>query len=336
MKIKNVLGIPTETKFRDLKAILTKFRLLLFLFLFIIILYYVFFVLLKDWTFLRMGKDFAVSFSASLLEDIFFFLFIGFIATVVSIIISTTTPENLDFFRRASSIANSDEAEKNSLVKDFVAETLRKLTAFYREFSCKIVIKDFAEVENAYFLYLEREMILCNMCKDRDFENPEGEVCVEADIEINGTYGVFDHLYTYDTKANTVIQPPVIDRTENVLLVKGLNPKKLPHTIPRNSELGIKFGYNSWSKTGEIDDKSNWIYFRSARFSSKINMIIANKYKEGTTLLYDLKIISDEDNTVKIIASKGKLPYNSEVRPNCMHHRLKPGDKLVCYIYPIS
>ena len=257
-----------------------------------------------------------------------FFLIIGSSVTIVSLIISNKTPEQQEFVRRATSLANSDEAQKNLHVKLFLLKFLNNFS-FYKVFICSMTINKFNSETNAFLVFLQREQILCNMYKDREYIKMDSSISVETDIEVNGSYGNLNYVKVFDTKTNEIIHPDC-DETSEILLAKGLNARVFPIIAPPNSEVGLKFGYNAWQKTGNKDDKSNWIFFRAATLATGIKIILLNNFQKEP-INYELQQFSYEDNRIKLL-QKGQLHLNAPIKFEKPDIYLYPGDKIECYI----
>lgn len=319
--------------FSDVKELLKKFRIIIVLYFIAVITYIVIFGILQAYTYNVMGRDFAISFSASFLEDLIFFLFIGFVVSLISIIASQKAPEDYDFDRRVGAMVNSDLAKNDVFIKSFLVNSMNKTLIFYSRFELVMTLDNYDKNTKSYMIYLQREQIFSNMCRDREYSISNHTISIEADHEVNGLYGQITYCHTYDPKTNSVIHKDC-DETDKISLSKGINHRTFPMVVLPNSSCGVRFGYNAWQKTGDKDDRSNWIYFQSARLVTDMTIKVKNKLESKNPVKYEIRVSKSVDSKFSDI-KEGELFYGSEssiLRSDII--RLTPGDRFEIYLYP--
>ncbi len=337
LRLKRIIGIKKGVKFEDVVQVFLDFRLLLFIYILVLILYIVLFIILKDFTYNIVGKGFGSSFSASFLSDLVFFPLLGFAATIVSVIVSNVPPEKHDFERRAASIANSDYAQKDKNVREFLKSMLQEKHCYCRVNNFTVIIDKYDSEKKAYSVFLQREMYMTNMCQDVDFLLKEYPVSVQPDIDVDGDYGTFNYLNSFIPGKQDVIETVVNEITKSKLKfgIHEDNTKALKNIrIKANSEIGIRFGYNLWSKTGDIN--KDWAYFQTNRLSSDIQLTITNSFISTKAILFDLRCYKEKEANYYNIEQNKQLFYNSPYILNDSKLRLFPGDRLEFYFHPLT
>lgn len=315
-----------------MKELFGKFRIVLYLYALAVLSYVLFFVLLRKWTYAFLGESFATSLSASMLWDLIFFIFIGFLVSLISIIISQKTPEDFEFERRVLSLANSDFARDNLEVKNHLISVAKNLLIYYRKFDIVITLKEYDAASHTYLVYLQRTQYVANMSKDIQYHNPSSSISIDADKDVNNDYGQINYCKVFDSMTGRSVHTDC-DETSSIPLQKGFNKRSFPLTIEPNKDCGIKFGYNFWQITGNKEDRDHCIYFKTARLTTNINIVLKHKIPKHT-VNYDIRIKSYERNTVNHLYTDETLDYNVDRTINNQTLCLSPNEVLEFYFHP--
>ncbi len=329
---KKVFGIPQNVHLTDIKDTLLKFRGILVIYGLLLVLYFIFFFSLRDKMESWMGKEFSLSLSSSLFGDLIFFLFIGFIVSVISAIVTTKPPEDYDFERRATSLANSDAVKDNVVIKNFLINDLNESLAYYRKFEIILTVNEFNTDAQAYLVYLQRDQILTNMCRDRPYLKLDNSFSIDADLEVQNSYGRLSYMHSYNP-VNGVIVHKDCDEAANIQLKNGLNKRDVPLNVRGNEEVGIKFGYSTWQRSGDISEQSNWVYFQTARYITQLNIKIINRFATKP-IKVDVRRFSYSNNRVDSVKKDLQVPYNSPLDVDMQGITLSTGDRIELYIHP--
>ncbi len=123
------------------------------------------------------------------------------------------------------------------------------------------------------------------------------------------------------------------DESYRLQLNKGLNKRYFPTEVKDNSEVGVEFGYSAWQKTGERDEKDNWLYFQTSRLTTQVFIKIVNRIPGAKAMKVELKHRASQVINERVL-------YNDETPDNPLimtqaDVKLLPGDKLEIYIHPL-
>ena len=238
------------------------------------------------------NDSYVISFLASLLEDLIFFGFVGFL------VFWSTIKKNSDepFKVRVKALANNEKVNKlriESSLEDVIAEAL----AYCQYVNLLIEIKDYCEKNNCILLSIKIDARIVNMCKDIDY-SLRTAYFVEPGEKVNGTYGSIQAMGIYN--ANDVEDKQVFYENDNYeLLEPDIVRKTFNFAIAKNGEAISKTGYTIWVKADKnFSDVDNWYFFQLTRFADEFNLTFRNH--TNSNILFKYRVFSSKDNEYKI------------------------------------
>jgi len=285
------------------------------------------------WLSANFGKDFGTSFSASVLEDLFMFVFLTLAVSIVSIKMSTKNPEDLNFERRIRALINSNNIKSDDRVFDFVKEKVANLLAFNKVIKYEVFVTQYYAEKDAYRFTINRTQVATNMCKDRDFESQNNSIVIYPDLEINNSFGEVFMLGRVDPNNTSVIIATQISATSGDReLKKGRNELDFDSKIFQDSEIGILLTYCAYSEIGEDTNKERWSFCTASKYTSNVEFKLYNQLKTGKDFNFSLRR-RNSDDSVRYVAEKKTLKANQRPYEHNTLTSLFPGERLEFYIY---
>jgi hypothetical protein len=261
--------------------------------------------------------DFTISFAASLLEDLLFFLFIG----IVLFIITIKKPEDNDIDVRLDTVISSQNVTAQA--KNHFRSETKSVLAFYERCDVSIEIHEFDEALQAYKLFFIFDAVITNMCQDIPFQLMTYAFTTPG-VEKDGQLGEIIALYIKDSNSGEQVG-------ETVGSLKKLGKKgyikKVPLEISANGKAEYKFAFWIWS---EIGHKDKPFYTAVDRFTDTYNLSVKNKLTNDLILPFSADL-NHKDEPYKLIkkpllqCAKVKSGERKKIMEN---DSLKPGESI--------
>lgn len=279
----------------------------------------------------RLGHDkgFATSFSASLAEDLVFFVALG----LVVIVLTTRSLKSYSFREKASALINSNEADGNENLEDYVSEFIAQNIAYNKEVESTITVFDYDDEKTAYHLFIDTKHIIGNFCKDKNFVTKRlyNFFVNKADVEVRGETGQVIALDRIDIETRKITS--CIQGHENILLNKEFT-RPVDLSIPRNQEIEVRLKFKIWSKTGDLSDRSNealWNYISVDRYTQDMKLSIENKTTKGIDFqMLKARLNSDGTKSLDFI-DNGVIFPNSTFGSKIVAQDLRPKEEIRVY-----
>lgn len=315
------------------RKVIVGYLIVLAAYIILVLLYVIFFIAYKDQTHAFFDKAFGedgygADLSASLLEDLAIFLILGFSASIISTLVSLNNPEESSFETRLKTLTNSDKINIDDQLYGFLKKNITNFLAFNKKMTVVLEIRDFSPIEKAFYIYADMDTLITNMCKDSDFASEaEAEAFITSDACINGDNGTVVYLGTYDPSTNKTIKEfangeKLIDKFE----------KKVDIEIPRNEELGLRFKFIIWNRTGNPDVLNNWYHIATRRYTRHVEITLRNSLKDKQTLKYDLVHRNNAQKDVNLPKITGEIGPESQ-KVVLTKKELYPNERLEFYFY---
>jgi hypothetical protein len=313
-------------------------------YLILCVLYWAFFMYASDATQIyldkKWGVGFAISLSASLLDDLIIFLVLGILGSIIQTIISRS-PEEEDFDTRVKALMNSKNVEGNDKLVNYLKSYLTTFLAYINKMNITMIIKDYDDKECAYKIFTEYDITLSNMCRDSEYNVTDPKITVYSDISVNGDFGHVSYLGTYDPNTlrlvNTIIDE---DKREDIVPILGHFERNLNYKIPKDGQMAWKLRFTIWSKIYEdgYESPEKWFTHDLQRYAQNVKISLQNHLNSQHNVKFDVKKFSTVTNERSLIVNNDVLGYNSDgpkiVAPEIEYH---PGDKIEFYFYkPIN
>lgn len=218
----------------------------------------------------KFGTGFAVSFSASLLEDLIVFLLL----TLVVIILTTKSLYEEKFATKIRSILNSEHAIDNDGIFRFLENTISKLVIYDKQADFTLTVVAYDEEQSAFKIFFEQNFIIANMCRDQDYKGRDFTFFVSpADTMVSGDCG---HVTLLETFIPGTQGRPVkhVTETRPFKMDKEFS-RAIKLSVKRNGQLGINMKFDTWSKTSDTSSPSELKYQNRLKF---------NRYSENPTV----------------------------------------------------
>lgn len=295
--------------------------------------YYIFFICRKQQTYsfldFHLGEGFAISFSASFLESLLTFLFVGMVVTIVSLIVNSKRPDEYDFDVRVGAILNSDFAQGDNNLRTYLKRETQKLACFNDKILAEVFIEDF-DVENcAYKVYTELEHTISNALKDRNFSvTDKPEVEVASDLEVNGSYGYIKELKTFDIKTQRTIRSFIGKSIEYLKMPRF--SREIDIAIKKNCQLGWKMSYCVWHKVWGAYGKKEKYTISVSRYTKKTDFQLINSYSADVE--FELFLYSHEKKNSNLIQKKTKVASGGHFYYK-KSHIMHPLDRFELYLH---
>jgi hypothetical protein len=285
------------------------------------------------------GIGFAISFSASLLDDLIMFLVLGIIGTIIQAIISRS-PDEEDFDSRVKALMNSKHVEGNDKLVSYLKSYLTTFLAYISKMNITMIVKEYDENENAYKIFTEYDITLSNMCRDSEYNVKDPKITVYSDISVNGDFGHVSYLGTYDPTSlriiNTIIDE---DKREDIVPIKGHFEREFNYKIPKDGMMAWKLRFTIWSKIydDKYDEPEKWFTHSLLRYAQNVKISLENHLNSQHNIKFDVKKFSTATNERDLIVSNDILGYNSDgpkiIAPEIEYH---PGDTIEFWFYKPS
>jgi hypothetical protein len=278
-------------------------------------------------------KSFGPSFSASLLEDIIVFFVLGLVVAIVSIIVSTKTPETYDYKSRFRALLNSNHAFGNNKFMDFVNKEFEDLLGYNKKLKAIVSIGELiSEDENkVYEIYSELQHFIVNAVSDKEYKPfKKPRVRIASDLKVSGKYGYIKALRTFDIKTLKTIKPYV---GKGIYEMKDSSYEEdIDLIIPGNNEVGWELNYSVWHNIGTPTAKG-WYSISVSRFTQSAELTLFNDKKFDRTLKYDLNLYRYKDNKATPLCETVELKRGGKKTHKLTSVILYPLDRLEIYIY---
>lgn len=195
--------------------------------------------------------NFYISFFASSLENLIFFILIGLSIAIYSL----RRPESELLENRIWYLYSSEHATDESL--QYNKNQIKKLAAFCKSATGKITITDYNPSMNAYRIEVEKRYTLQNMFKDRDYEDvidisisPDSIESDQLEMNLGGVPSkIMGEVHLFQT---TVIGEAPVKHNEKVIKITDQDYKtKIGIRIPANGTTEYEFNYWMWCLVGE-------------------------------------------------------------------------------------
>lgn len=331
-----LIGISDRQYIRRIRNVLPYFKIILIAYVVIVLLYIILFGFLSKHTtaFLDnlFGTSFGISFSASLLEDLIIFLLLGFLATLISIIISTKTPAEYVFDDRVKAIMNSEKVQNNNQLFSFLQYNLTTFLAFNSSIKIRIIVEEYNTPKKTFKITTESTVVITNMCSDYIYKPQDPYAYVFPDQEVNGKFGQVSYLGTFDPATGNS-KSVLINEQPHEFTSASPYKQQIDLNIEEGGEIGWKILYSIWNQ--QDDDKLNekaWFFLWLERYSQSIEVIVENKLASQRALKFDCQRFRKRENDKIPILTLEEIAHNSEkVLP--LLNDLYPSDKLEFYFY---
>lgn len=338
--VKKALGIPVNVSRKDLAETIIRFKLLFYIYALLIVIYFIFFILFKHQSQRALdsyfGNGFGISFSASLLENLYIFIFLGFGVTLTSVIVTVKTPEEHEFRRRVSALMNSRNVRGNEKVLNYLLTQISKLLFFNKSIRYVVNINAYEKERQIYTLTVSRWQVITNMCADKDFVSEKSKICITTDAKIDNSYGRIDFLGKIDAQNENVILQPIIDAVHNPDLIQlnaELNEIPLHIIVEQDKERGYKLVYTTYSSVCPKEEDSSWLFLQVADYTAYVEIQIVNNLKGGVT--YDLRKIDKDGKTSYLAEGVEAIRGLEKNNKYILSYGLLPGESVEYYLYPM-
>ncbi len=265
-------------------------------------------------------ENFSLSFSASLLEDLVFFFFIG----IVLFIITLKKMEDNEIDVRLDTVINSPNVTASA--REYFRKETKAVLAFYEKCDVLIKITEYDENTGTYKLYLSFDAIINNMCKDIQF-NVQTNAFVKPGLEVNNNWGELTIFNIKDVASGNQAGEPVGIPVR--LYEKGYN-NTVPLLISDSGKAEYKLGFGIWTKY----DQEKELFFTSVdRFSDSYNLTLENGLNENISFEFYAKIKSQNE---LYQSETAQLQPLTELGPKnrfqiMKGNNLKPTDRIQIY-----
>ena len=250
-----------------------KFRYIIIAFFIIAAIWVFIFILKNKYQSLidtYFGSGFLTSYSASLLEDIIFFGFIGFAA----LIISTKRPEDDDYDNRIKSLANNKQVGDKA--RFFLSDLIKELLAYSSRQDVRLVIKDYDVSTNCIKLFSDYNGEIINMCKDLHFPIFDMYFSIEPNECVNNNYGHISYLGIIDNKSNQ--KQILVEREIYEFKDKSPYKKSFNIEISGNSSANWQMSFVTWGKLDtERNINDNWYFVKVKNYTESVTVVIDNE-----------------------------------------------------------
>ena len=307
-----------------------QFILILLLYFFLCYLYYYFFLASK-WVSTRdylnkIGDGFAVSFSASLLDDLIIFLAL----TLVVTFLTTKSLAKYTYHEKIRAIINSKNSESKEGVYNFIYSRLSKLLAYDKLREFQIVIADYDEAAMAYKLFFEQRYVIANICSDKDYKKKDYHFFVmPADIVRNECGAV---TFLEERNSAKKLQRTIIDEATAFKLDKKFE-KNVELSVSKNGETEIFIKFHVWSITSSDFDPKDlpfWNFIRFERYGEKTKLNIVNQLDRKVK--FDVYANQIEKNTLDLY-NNDTLNSHGGKSEFTMDLELYPGDDVRIFFH---
>jgi hypothetical protein len=227
-------------------------------------------------------NNFFLSFSASLLEDLVFFFFIG----IVLFIITLKKMEDNEIDVRLDTVINSPNVTASA--REYFRNETKSVLAFYERCDVLIKITQYDKKVGAYKLYLSFNAIINNMCKDIQF-NVQTNAFVKPGVEVNNNWGELTIFNIKDIASGSNAGEPIGIPVQ--LDEKGYN-KTIPLLISDSGKAEYQLGFGIWSKYDQVED----LFLTSVdRFTDSYNLTIENGLEDEISFKFSAKLESQDE-----------------------------------------
>lgn len=261
----------------------------------------------------QFGNGFSENFAASFFWDLIAFLFLGFLATLISTALSKKNPEDYTFHERIAALANNEKIRRDKSLMKFLTSHISTLLVYTRTGSLEITVTDFEISVNAFRLYVKQDQIITNMCKDNEYIHKGFKTSIFSDYEVPNKPNYITHDYLYRITDNKIIDENVnghrdfsIDYDETMLA-----------KIPKNDEIGYRNWYSIWNKCcGDIDKKEEWFAIFARRYTCEYKIVFKNELPSGRDFYIHTKVTNS--------GFSNNEQADRELRKNVLVNKNKP------------
>ncbi|MCX6315967.1 MAG: hypothetical protein NTW29_01650 [Bacteroidetes bacterium] len=304
---KNKKDLPNQSKEekeqRNIPRRIQTILIIFFVWLIISLLYY--FVFIKNWATTKTSLDhidsgFAVSFSASLMDDLIMFLLL----TPLVIYLTTKPLWDYSFSEKVNALINSKHAKNRDSLTTYVHKSISSLMAYNKQIFFKISVRDYDATTHAYSLYIETKIKASNMCRDKDFvlNKDYSFYVMPSDVIPGKEAGFVTSLIKTNIEEKNGITT-YID-SNNIFKLDRKFEQKINFVIAKNGEIEISLKYNTWSITGDkldLNDLSIWNFLQIDRYSNDVNVLVRNDLNRALKFdVYVAKHQNDDEKTVTL------------------------------------
>jgi len=311
------------------------FIIILLVYIVLVTIYYYYFLHEDQWyctkEFLEtIEPGFAVSFSASLLEDLIIFIALSFII----LLLTTKDIFDYNFGEKITAIINSDDSD-NPQLHEYLKITVARLLAYDKRIKFHLTVTEYDTSKNAYKIFFIIEYVIKNMCRDKDFVLDEDYwfFVGAADTAVGNDFGFVTSFITKKSGEKPTIY---VDETKPHKLDKKFE-KKIDLKISKDKNFKIKLRYNAWSQTGDNfkieKEKLNFYnYVQSKRYVEKVEIVVKNQLNRP--LNYEILINEKQKNEIKLLSLRdnGLIQSGNQSKIE-INDGLFPKDNAIVYFH---
>lgn len=276
--------------------------------------------------FIKDKSSLAISFSASLLEDIVFFSLIG----IVIFIITMKDGKDEDIYIRLDNVINGSNLLKYKNAKNYFHGQTKQALAFYSRYKTTINIDEQNSHMKAYKIYTVSSGVIVNMCADIPFED-HTNVRAYPGVNVNGQNGEVTFYQIKDRISGDIVGEKIGKPIALKPTVGYSHNAKL--FISANGKADYDYAFWLWSK---YDQREKMFNLMIDRFASSYELEIQNSLKDNMSVYFEASLVKMNDEsfaTVSEILCKTKLLSGERIIiPNL--DSLKPLDYIKIYFGP--
>ncbi|QNR25677.1 hypothetical protein [Croceimicrobium hydrocarbonivorans] len=267
------------------------------------------------------NRDYHISFSASLAEDIIFFGIVG----VIIFILTKRDGSELSLKERINRILLTNK-NNNRSAKDYLFDQISPILAYNESSEISVELTQLKPDESLIKIYADVKHRILNMCSNDSFIIPKNTIGIESSYLVGLDYGTVYHASIKNEK-------PSVDASEDQIIIdsKPGIPLKTkiyehpirPFTISKNGAAIAQMSWSIWEKLdGNKDDDG--FYISNKRFTNKIDLTVSNKTPQDLKITLELRHAKSGNRTIKTI----ELASERENVPFPIHKRLIPEDEI--------
>ena len=229
--------------------------------------------------------DLFVSFAASALQDILFFVLIGFVLFVFSI----RKPENDNLAQKLTYLF--PVAKEDNVLRDYLEKSVNKLGCMSDQTSFVFTLLDYSKEKKAFKIQVHFESHIRNLHNKDSFSDPMLAMNLSSDIEgepPNGVYGQLEHVKIYNFNNSSISN--ISDKAHEypVIMKEKVFRHSCPFSLPPHAVALFDAKHWEWSPAKRIHN------LRLARFTRSVNFKCVNNTEHIVTIELS-RIQSDEE-----------------------------------------
>ena len=220
------------------------------------------------------GSDYHRSFSASLAEDIYFFIVLGIVIFIIQLALQTRPEDNV-FVSRVNSTANNKQVSREA--KEFLIKNIRKTLAYANDSELKITIEEIDKNRRLLEILSENSSNIVNMCSDEDFDVKSGYKVV-PDKEHKGNYGYISYASIKENNPNSKLKEDLVAGNIQILdKCKTYEKEAKNFRIPSDSSATFTLNFIYYNNLNlDKDLPESWNYMRVRKFNRALKVTMVN------------------------------------------------------------